>query len=253
MNYSNKEMMAFTIANQIKDNQIVIAGTGLPLVGATLAKRTNAPNCKIIVESGIIDCSAGEVPTSVGDLRFMNGAGVLWEEFRHIGFQANSIKYNLDIIAFIGGAEIDPYGNLNSTSIGSYHHPKVRLSGSGGANGIATYFNTIITMKHQKRRFVEKLGFMTSPGWINGKEDRAKKGLSNNGPQVVVTDLGILKFEDETKRMYLAAYYPGIDPEYIKENTGFDIDIEKAIETEAPDENILEILRSEVDPQKIYI
>lgn len=163
-NYTNKEMQAVTIAKQIKNGQVVTVGTGLPLIGASVAKRVYAPDCHIIVESGLMDCSPVEVPRSVGDLRFMAHCGCIWPNVRFVGFEINEYLHKANrLIAFIGGAQIDPYGNVNSTSIGDYHHPKTRFTGSGGANGIATYSNTIIMMQHEKRRFMNKIDYVTSP------------------------------------------------------------------------------------------
>ena len=139
----------------LKENQIVIVGTGLPLIGASLAKRVVCPSCHPIVESGLMDCSPVEVPRSVGDNRFMAHCAVQWPNVRFVGFEANEWLHDADrMIAFIGGAQIDPYGNVNSTCIfgkGDYVQPTTRFSGSGGANGIATFCNTIIMMQHQKR------------------------------------------------------------------------------------------------------
>jgi glutaconate CoA-transferase subunit B len=255
MDYSNKELQAVMIARQIKNGQTVVVGTGLPLIGASLAKKTYTPHCYLIVESGLMDCRPKEVPSSVADLRFMANAAVLWEQFRYFGFQSNISRYeDIDLISFIGGAQIDPYGNLNSTCIGDYHMPKNRFTGSGGANGIATFFNTIIMMQHQKRRFVDKIDYMTSPGWINGPNGRKEKGLpEDRGPQAVVTDLGIMKFDPETKRMYVAEYYPGVTLEQIIENTGFEIDVSRAVQSEAPEPEVIKVLREEIDPSGVFI
>lgn len=254
-NYTNKEMQAVTIARQIKDGQIAIVGTGLPLIGASLAKAVYAPNCYLIVESGLMDCDPIEVPRSVGDNRFMAHCGVHWTNATYVGFQANEWKHDKKrMIAFIGGAQIDPYGNVNSTVIGDYHHPKTRFTGSGGANGIATYVNTIIMMQHEKRRFIEKVDYITSPGWIDGPGGRTRVGIPENvGPQMVVTDKGILKFDEDTKRMYLAGYYPSSSPEDVIENTGFDIDVSRAVELEAPDEDVIKLIREEIDPGEAFI
>ena len=174
--YTKQEMQAYAIAKNIEENQIVIVGTGLPLIGASLAKRAVCPSCHPIVESGLMDCSPVEVPRSVGDLRFMAHCAVQWPNIRFVGFEANEWIHDADrLIAFIGGAQIDPYGNVNSTSIGDYHHPVTRFTGSGGANGIATYCNTIIMMQHQKRRFMDKIDYITSCGWmdVRGQDFRA--------------------------------------------------------------------------------
>lgn len=254
-NYTNKEMQAVTIAKQIKNGQIVIVGTGLPLIGASVAKKVFAPECNIIVESGLMDCNPVEVPRSVGDNRFMAHCSVQWPNIRFIGFEANEWLHDAErLVAFIGGAQIDPYGNVNSTSIGDYNHPKTRFTGSGGANGIATYANTIIMMQHEKRRFINKVDYITSPGWMDGPGGREKVGLpGNRGPIMVVTDRGILKFDEETKRMYLAGYYPTSSPEDVIENTGFDIDVSRAVLLEAPSPEVIKMIREEIDPGQAFI
>ncbi len=255
-NYTNREMQAITIAKCIRDDQIAIVGTGLPLIGASLAKRVFSPNCRLIVESGLMDCAPLEVPRSVGDIRFMGHCAVQWPNFRYIGFQANEWLHDTDrMIAFIGGAQIDPFGNLNSTSIGDYLRPKARFTGSGGANGIATFVNTVIMMQHEKRRFIEKVDYITSAGWGEGGPDgRAKMGLpANRGPLMVVTDRGVMKFDDNTKRMYLAGYFETSSPEEIAENTGFEIDVSRAVKLEPPSPEVIRIIREEIDPKQVFI
>lgn len=253
--YTNKEMQAITLAKCIEDGQIAIVGTGLPLIGASVAKRLFAPKCNLIVESGLMDCSPIQVPRSVGDLRFMAHCGVQWPNVRFIGFEANEWLHNNErMIAFIGGAQIDPYGNVNSTCIGDYHNPKTRFTGSGGANGIATFSNTIIMIQHEKRRFMQKIDYVTSPGWIDGPGGRERLGLpGNRGPQAVVTDLGILKFDPETKRMYLAGYYETTTPEQVQENTGFELDVSKAEKLAPPDPEVIRMIREEIDPGQAFI
>lgn len=253
--YTNKEMQAVTIARQIKNGQVVIVGTGLPLIGASLAKRVFAPECNLIVESGLMDCAPIEVPRSVGDCRFMAHCATQWPNIRFVGFEVNEWLHDSDrLVAFIGGAQIDPYGNVNSTCIGDYHNPKTRFTGSGGANGIATYVNTIIMMQHQKRRFIEKVDYVTSPGWMDGPGGRERHGLpGNRGPMMVVTDRGVMKFDEKTKRMYLAGYYPTSSPEDIIENTGFEIDVSRAVMIEEPSQEVIRILREEIDPAHAFI
>ena len=254
-NYTKQEMQAYAIAKNIHENQIVIVGTGLPLIGASLAKRVVCPSCHLIVESGLMDCDPIEVPRSVGDNRFMAQCGVQWPNVRFVGFETNEWLHDEDrLVAFIGGAQIDPYGNVNSTCIGDYHNPKTRFTGSGGANGIATYCNTVIMMQHQKRRFIDKIDYVTSLGWADGPGGREKAGVpGNRGPLMVVTDLGIMKFDEVTKRMYLAYYYPFSSPELVKENTGFDVDVSRAELMEGPSEEIIRIIREEIDPGQAFI
>ena len=253
--YTNKEMQAITLAQQITDDNIAIVGTGLPLIGASVAKRLFAPKCNLIVESGLMDCSPIEVPRSVGDLRFMAHCGCQWPNIRFIGFETNDWLHDNDrIVAFIGGAQIDPYGNVNSTCIGDYHAPKTRFTGSGGANAIATFNNTIIMIQHEKRRFMQKIDYVTSPGWIDGPGGRERLGLpGNRGPIAVVTDRGILKFDDETKRMYLAGYYETSSPEDIIENTGFDLDVSRAVKLDPPSPEVIKMIREEIDPGQAFI
>ena len=254
-NYTNREMQAISIAKSISDGQIAIVGTGLPLIGAALAKRIYAPNCTLIVESGLMDCAPIEVPRSVGDIRLMAHCAVQWPNVRYVGFQTNEWLHDTSrMVAFIGGAQIDAYGNVNSTCIGDYHNPVTRFTGSGGANGIATFVNTIIMMQHEKRRFMDKIDYVTSAGWIDGPDGRAKVGLpANRGPQMVVTDRGIMKFDEQTKRMYLYGYYETSSPEDIIENTGFEIDVSKAVKIDPPTPDIIKIIREEIDPKQAFI
>ena len=255
-NYTNKEMQAITIARAITNDHIAIVGTGLPLIGATVAKKIFSPGCTLIVESGLIDCDPIQVPTSVGDCRFMAHCAVQWPPVRYIGFQANEWLKDRDrMIAFSGGAEIDPYGNVNSTSMGDYNHPTTRFSGSGGANGIATYVDTVLMMQHEKRRFTEKIDYITSPGWMDGGLDgRKKAGLpQNRGPLMVVTDKGVMKFDETTKRMYLAGYYESSSIEEIVENTGFEIDTSRAELLAPPSPEVIKAIREEIDPGQVFI
>jgi glutaconate CoA-transferase subunit B len=241
--FTTKQMMAVALARQIYDGMTCIIGTGLPLTGASLAKNTTAPNALLIFESGMIDGNPLELPTSVGDLRIARSASALWPQYRYFGFQANSRKKNKIDLGFLGGAQIDPYGNLNSTCIGDYWHPKARFTGSGGANGIATYVNTVIIMQHQKRRFCEKIDYVTSVGWGDGPDGRKKLGLPEVGPQAVVTELGIMRFDKDTRRIYLVEYFPGTTIEQIMENTGFEMDTSSAVQSEPPSEEILAVLK----------
>lgn len=251
--WTSRQMMAIALARQIQDGQTCIVGTGLPLIGASLAKNTTAPNAVLIFETGMIDGWPQELPTSVSDLRIAYRASALWPQYRYFGFQSNAWKKNKIDLGFLGGAQIDPYGNLNSTSIGDYHHPKTRFTGSGGANGIATYVNTVIIMQHEKRRFVEKVDYVTSPGWIDGPDGRARLGLPDVGPQAVVSEFGVMRFDEKTRRMYLAEYFPGVSPQEIQDKTGFELDTSRAVESPPPEDYILEVLVNQVDPQRLMI
>jgi glutaconate CoA-transferase subunit B len=245
-------MMAVTMANQITDGDVVIVGTGLPLVAASLAKNSFAPNVCLIFETGMIDGGPVEIPTSVSDLRIQYKSSALWPQFRYFGFQGTAWKKNKINLGFLGGAQIDPYGNLNSTSIGDYFKPKTRFTGSGGANGIATNCSTVIMMQHQKRRFTETVDYVTSPGWIDGPGGRERIGLrGDRGPVAVVTEMGVMRFDEATKRMYLAEYFPGFTAQAVQDNTGFEMDLSRAVETPNPTPEILDILLNKVDPQRL--
>ncbi|MDO4552490.1 MAG: CoA-transferase [Bacillota bacterium] len=253
MEFTAKQMMAVALARQVEDGKAYIVGTGLPLVGATLAKNTHAPNAHLIFETALFEGNPQEVPTSVSDLRINYQASVLWPQYRYFGFQAIYAQRGLIACGFLGGAQIDPYGNLNSTSIGDYFHPQTRFTGSGGANGISTYCDTIIIMKHEKRRFIDKVDYVTSAGWVDGPGGRARIGLDpEKGPRAVVTELGIMRF-GEDKRMYLAEYFPGVTVEEVLENTGFRMDVSRAVESRPPEADVLDTLINKVDPLRIMI
>jgi glutaconate CoA-transferase subunit B len=251
MEWNSKQMMAVALSRRIEDNKTYIIGTGLPLIGAALAKNTHAPHARLVFESGLFEGDPQEVPTSVSDLRICYGASVLWPQYRYFGFQAIMAGRGRIDAGFLGGAQIDPYGNLNATSIGDYYRPETRFTGSGGANGIASYCDTVIIMKHEKRRFVDKVDYVTSPGWIDGAGGRERVGLpSDKGPRAVVTELGVLCF-GEDKRMYLSEYYPGVTPEQIAKNTGFELDLSRASMAEPPSDAVLATLTEKVDPLRL--
>ena len=249
--YTLTELMAVAAAREIRDGEIVFAGTGLPMLGSMLAQHTHAPTCVIIFEAGTVDSQLAHLPMSVGDARAMRyastGAG-LFEIFTSI-LQAGHID-----VGFLSGAQIDGYGNINATAVGDYHHPDVRFTGSGGSADIACLSKrTVIMARHEKRRLPERVDYLTSPGWIDGPEGRKRANLAWGGPAAIVTTMGILRFEEQTKTAYLASYHPGIKPEAIRENTGFDLDISRAKETERPTADEIRILREVVDPERIFL
>ncbi len=247
LNYSESEMMAIAAGRLIKDGDIVFAGTGVSILAATVAKRIYAPRAVVFFETGGIDPSLDEIPMTVADLRVMSGTALnsgLIEAFSTIAHR------KLRTVAFLGAAQIDRYGNLNTTCIGDYHKPQKRFSGSGGGNDVASLASGVISfMQHEKRRFVEKLDYLTSVGWYRGGGSRRELGLKRGGALAVVTNLALLRFHDQTKEMYLAEYFPGVSPEQVRENTGFELDVSGAKEAVPPTAEELAILREEVDPQ----
>ncbi len=251
--YTLKEMMAIAAAREIKDGEIVFCGTGISMLAAMAAKNISAPRSTIFFETGAIDSFLEEVPLAVADPRVMYGTalnGGLAEAFATMQNQFTGKK----VIGILGAAQIDPYGNLNSTVIGDYRKPQTRFSGSGGACDVASFVNrTIIFMQHEKRKFVEKLDYLTSPGWIDGPGGRERLGLPAGGPETVITNLGIMRFDKQTKRMYLAACYPGISPEEIREQTGFELDLTRTLDCPPPTAAELDILRNRCDPQRLIL
>lgn len=246
-----KEIMAIMAGRLIKNDDILFCGTGLSLIAAAAAKKMYAPGCVMFFETGAIDSMLLEIPLNVSDLRVMYGSSVnagLMEAFSILALKKIHTK------ALLGAAQIDKYGNLNSTCIGDYWHPVTRFSGSGGACDAACLSSEVIVfMQHEKRRFVEKVDYLTSPGWLSGAGAREAAGLYRGGPSTVITDLGILKFDDKTKEMYLSEYYPGVTPAKIKENTGFALDVSKAVESRPITDDEVKMLREQVDPQKLVI
>jgi glutaconate CoA-transferase, subunit B len=157
------------------------------------------------------------------------------------------------VVGILGAAQIDKYGNLNSTAIGDYFHPKVRFSGSGGACDVASFVDrTIIFMQHERRKFVSKVDYLTSPGWLDGPEGRRKAGLTGNGPSTVITDLAVMGFDEKTREMCLA-YFPGKTPRMVLDHMEFGVDVSRARPLEPPTERELRILRDQVDPQRLIL
>lgn len=249
--YTANEIMALSAGRLIKDGDILFAGTGLSMLAATVAKRIHAPQSVVFFETGGIDPSLKELPLAVGDPRVMVGTSVnsgLIDALSLLGHR------KLNTIAFLGSAQIDRYGNLNSTQLGTYDHIIQRFPGSGGACDAASLTSGfIVFMKHERRRFVQKLDYFTSPGWLTGGESRSQAGFKRGGPIAVVTNLGVLKFEAKTKQMYLSEFYEFTTPETIAEETGFDIDITKAVKCAPPSKEEILTLRNDVDPQRLIL
>jgi len=250
--YTLTELMTVSAAREIRDGEVVFAGTGLPMLGVMLAQRTHAPGCIIIFEAGTVASRLAHLPMSVGDPRVMRGAATaagLLEVFTFV-LQAGRVD-----VGFLSGAQVDRFGNINSTSIGTDpRRPEVRFSGSGGACDIACLAKrTIIIAKHEDRRFPEKVDYVTSPGWLAGGKSREDSGLVRGGPSVVVTTMGVMRFRPETREIYLGSYHPGLTAQAVAKATGFPLDIEGAVETPRPTAEELRILREDVDPERVFL
>ena len=250
-NYTATEIMALTAGGLVQNKDILFAGTGLSMLAATVAKRIHAPEAIVFFETGGIDPSLDELPLAVADPRVMVGTSVNSGLADALSILAHP-KFRT--IAFLGAAQIDCYGNLNSTMLGTYENPKQRFPGSGGACDAASLaYGVIVFMQHEHRRFVKKLDYFTTPGWLSGYNSRQEAGFKRGGPMAVVTNLGVLKFDDITKMMYLDQYYPFTDPETIASKTDFPLDISRAEKCSPPKEDELKMLRQEVDPQRLIL
>ncbi len=248
-NYSLRELMAVVAARQLQDGKAVAVGTGLPLVAVMFAQLTHAPNLVIFFEAGGIAPQLPTLPVSVGDSRTIHKALCTTTLIDIM----DSMRRGFIDYAFLGGAQIDGYGNLNSTMIGDdYEKPKVRFPGSGGANdfGSLAWETLIIMDRHSPRRFIEKVDFITTPGFLYGPGAREEEGLSENtGPSRVITDLCLMDFEPESKRMRLIATHPGITVDDVVKATGFELIIADDVETtQPPTEEDLRLLHEVIDP-----
>ena len=245
--------MTIAAARQIPDGSIIFCGTGISMVAAMAAKHINAPNSTIFFETGAIDSALEELPLAVADPRVMYYTAVNGNLTDAFSYMQNR-KTGNQVVGIMGAAQIDCYGNLNSTVIGDYHDPKVRFSGSGGACDVASFVgDSIIFMQHEKRKFVNKVDYLTSPGWLGGDGGRRRAGLTGNGPSKVITDMAIMGFDKTTKKMILERYYPGISTERILENMSFEVDTSQAEELQPPTREEIRILHEKCDPQGLII
>lgn len=248
--YTASELLAVMASRLMKDGQIVFAGVGIPLLAATLAQRVFAPHLTILFEGGTIGpfIVPGELPPSTNEQRCTRRSNMVLP----ITDVLLLLQRGYVDIGFMGGAQIDRYGNLNSSFIGDSANPKIRLPGTGGGNDISSLTNMIVAMKHEKRRFVADVDFITSPGWVNGGRSREERGLKQGGMWRVVTDLALMGFDETTREMKVLSLHPGVTREKVQENTGFELLFEDHVETtEPPRPEELQILR-QLDPQRIY-
>jgi len=251
--YNVMEMMICVAARELEDGATAGVGTGAPCAAAMLAQKTNAPNLVIMFEAGGVNPILPEMPISVGDSRTFYKA-VMATGMCDI--METCCRGFVDY-TFLGGGRIVMNGNLNSTMIGDDHaHPKVRLPGSGGANDFASFcWRMIVLTVQDAKRFVEKVDFITTPGWIKGGDSRAKAGLPlDAGPYKIITNMGVMDFESESKRMRVISANPGYSFEDIQENCGFELlQTPRIVDTKPPTEEELRILREEVDPYRYII
>lgn len=240
--YTSSEMMTICASRMLKDGQVCFVGIGMPSAAANLARLTRTPDIVLIYESGTIGTKPDVLPLSIGDGELTETADVVVsvpEMFRY-WLQGGHID-----VGFLGAAQIDKYANINTTVIGDYHAPKVRLPGAGGAPEISTNCKEVlIILKQNSRSFVENMDFITSPGYLDGGDSREKLGLTNGGPRAVITDLGILEPDPVTKELVMTYLHPGVTVEQVRENTGWPLRIAPQPKTtQPPSGEELEVLR----------
>ncbi len=248
--YTPRELLACCAARLLSDGESVFVGTGLPLVGAMLAKKLHAPEMMAIYECGAVDPEPRQLPWSVADPWTYYKASIVLTMSSVFGMA----RAGYADVGFLGGAQIDMYGNINATCIGPYDKPSVRLTGSGGANDIASFCDRIIFMGlHLPQRFPERVDYVTTPGFLDGPGAREREGLVGGGPWRVLSHLGVMGFDEESCRMKLLTYHPGVTPEVIQEFTSFELLIDDDVhETEKPTEEEIMTLRNEVDPCQLF-
>src|SRR5499426_4530985 len=253
MSVTSAELLAIMGSRVLRDDTTVFAGVGVPLLAAALAQQRHAPRLTMVIEGGIIGprIKPGRLPISTNEMRAAHRAQMLPAITDTFLFaQRGFLDYG-----FMGGAQIDQYGNINTSVLGAdYWHPKVRLPGTGGANDIASLCReVIIVTAHEKRRFVPRVDFVTSPAWLGGDSTRARAGLLFGGVSRVVTTLGILGFDPDSKRMRIEATHPGVSVDTVRQNTGFALLEAARVETtEPPSDEELEMLRA-LDPERRFL
>jgi glutaconate CoA-transferase subunit B len=248
--YTASELLAVMSGRLLEDGQVVFAGVGIPLLAATLAQRLHAPGLTILFEGGTIGAfvEPGKLPPSTNEQRCTRRANmVLGSTDVLLLLQRGYVD-----VGFMGGAQIDQYGNLNSSFIGDPDQPVTRLPGTGGGNDIASLTQMIVAMRHEKRRFVADVDFITSPGFLRGGISRNDSGLVAGGMYRVVTDLAILGFAEGSRRMQIVALHPGVTIQHVQANTGFELEVADAVvTTEPPTDRELAVLRH-LDPERLY-
>jgi glutaconate CoA-transferase subunit B len=246
-----EETMVYAAAREIGDGDTVFVGTGLPMLAAYLARATHAPNVSLLFESGIIDPDPTHLALGVGDFRLMHGATAV----RGLHYVLGLLQRGGIDVGFLGAAEVDAFGNINSTIVGGdYRHPEKRLPGSGGANDIASSArSTVIMCLNRPEKLVPRVQYVTSPGFLGGGDERERAGLRSGGPSMIITDLCVFRFDPVTRRAFVASLHEDVDPATVIERTGWEVEVPAGVaRTPAPDDRTVERLR-EMDPMGVYL
>src|SRR3989442_3696951 len=215
--YTPTEMMIVASARQLAGERVCFVGVGPPNMACNLARRTVAPDLELVYESGVFGSAPARLPLSIGDPTLVTGATLVTNQFELFAYY---LQAGLIDVGFLGASQIDRFGNINTTVIGRYDSPKVRLPGSGGACEIAINAKKVfVIMPQSKRSFVERIDFTTSPGHLS----TGRASWMGAGPTVVVTGLGVYRFDDQTGEMALTSLHPGVSLEQVRENTGWEL------------------------------
>ncbi len=249
--YTPSELMACAGARELQDHQVVAVGLGLPVVASFLAKQTHAPNMTILFELGVIDPLPVDCGMGLADPRVWYGASALSSFVDILGSILHTGRVD---VGFLGGLEVDRYGNLNTTLLGDRRGKFRHMVGSGGANDIASCARrTIIIMRHEARKLRQAISFITSPGYVSGGASRAEAGLKG-GPSRVITDKAIFGFEPVSKCMQLLTIHPGNTQEDVLDTMGFEPVIDGQVPfTDPPTAEELHLIREVIDPQRMYM
>jgi glutaconate CoA-transferase subunit B len=249
--YTPSEMMIVAAARALAGARTVFVGVGLPNIACNLARRTVAPDLELIYEAGVYGAQPARLPLSIGDPTLVSGATAVVGMADLFGLY---LQGGLVEVALLGGAQIDRYGNLNTTVIGAYDAPKVRLPGSGGACEIAIHARRLLYIMRLKRRaFVERLDFCTSPGHLSGGAARRALGMPGAGPHMVITDMALFDFDNPEREMQLVSLHPGVTLDAVRAEMGWEPRLAATVaETPPPTAEELRQIREDLDPQGLY-
>lgn len=251
MDYTSNELMIVNASRALQGSRVVFVGVGLPNIACNLARRSHSPDMELVYESGVFGAQPARLPLSIGDPTLVSGA-------TSVTGMADLFMYYLQgglvDVALLGGAQIDRFGNLNTTVIGDYQQPKVRLPGSGGACEIAINARKIhMIMRLKKRAFVDKIDFFTSPGFLEGPGSREALRLPGSGPDLVITDRALFSFDNPDREMTLIEIAAGEDVNSIQEEVGWELRVSDHLKAiDPPDPAELVIIREELDPNGLY-
>lgn len=251
MNYTANEMMIAASARELVGARVAFVGVGLPNIVCNLAQRLHSRGLELVYEAGIFGARPARLPLSIGDPTLVTGALSVCgmpELFQYY------LQRGLIEVGFLGAAQIDRFGNINTTVVGPYDKPKVRLPGSGGAAEIAVLCDRLLIITRlAKRAFPERVDFITSPGYLDGGEARGRLGMRGGGPQAVITDYCIFRFHPETKEMVLDSVHPGVTVDQVRAQVGWELTVAPDLQTtEPPSEEELRLIREDLDPQGLY-